>query len=203
MKNKKLRNGSHSRACSHAQEDFPAVHDLLSSRLYCRPRNFTESCLTARGLYHRWGIAPRPEDPDSIKRIIGPSFQLVKSGTRSAGKKKRMRTHAGAAREGAVPAWPEGVRWRRNAMRHKGQHVTQILTDETGVHVAGTCNVGKEHERGHPTRRARTLLVNGLHDAPNVFQGGDRGSGVLRPVDPFVRWPGRSGGRMCIEADSG
>jgi len=26
---------------------------LLSSRLYCRPRNFTESCLAARGLYHR------------------------------------------------------------------------------------------------------------------------------------------------------
>ena len=70
-----------------------------------------------------------------------------------------MRTHAGAAREGAVPAWPEGVRWRRNAMRRGGQHVTQILTDETGVHVAGTCNVDKEHERGHPTRRAHTLLA--------------------------------------------
>jgi len=26
---------------------------LLSSRLYCRLRNLTESCLTARGLYHR------------------------------------------------------------------------------------------------------------------------------------------------------
>jgi len=26
---------------------------LLSSRLYCRPRNLTESCLAARGLYHR------------------------------------------------------------------------------------------------------------------------------------------------------
>ena len=26
---------------------------LLSSRLYCRLRSFTESCLTARGLYHR------------------------------------------------------------------------------------------------------------------------------------------------------
>ena len=29
---------------------------------YCRLRNFTESCLAARGLYHRWGISPRPED---------------------------------------------------------------------------------------------------------------------------------------------
>jgi len=29
------------------------VHNLLSSRLYGRLRNFTESCLAARGLYHR------------------------------------------------------------------------------------------------------------------------------------------------------
>lgn len=43
---------------------------LLSSRLYCRLRNLTESCgfpelrpsENARGLYRRWGIAPRPED---------------------------------------------------------------------------------------------------------------------------------------------
>ena len=45
-------------------------HDLLPSRLYCRPRSFTGSCLSARGLYRRWGIAPRPEDPDSVVRII-------------------------------------------------------------------------------------------------------------------------------------
>ena len=58
----------------------PAVHDLLSSRLYGRLRNFTESCLTARGLYHRWGTAPRPEDPDSIKCIIGAYVPVVKPG---------------------------------------------------------------------------------------------------------------------------
>ena len=28
-------------------------YNLLSSRLYCRLRNLTESCLMARGLYHR------------------------------------------------------------------------------------------------------------------------------------------------------
>jgi len=28
-------------------------NNLLSSRLYCRLRNHTESCLAARGLYHR------------------------------------------------------------------------------------------------------------------------------------------------------
>ena len=57
----------------------PAAHDLLSSRLYCRPRNFTESCLAARGLYHRWGISPRPEDPDSIflhYNLIRPTCQV-------------------------------------------------------------------------------------------------------------------------------
>ncbi len=53
--------------------------------------------------------------------------------------------------------------------------------------------------RAGPTR---FWSMASIHDAPNVFQGGDRGSGVLRPVDPFVGWPGRSGGRMCIEADS-
>ena len=46
--------------------------NLLSSRLYCRLRSFTESCLAARGLYHRWGIAPRPEDSDSIAVSIIP-----------------------------------------------------------------------------------------------------------------------------------
>ena len=33
----------------------------LSSRLYCRLWNLTKSCITARGLYRRWGITPRPE----------------------------------------------------------------------------------------------------------------------------------------------
>lgn len=43
----------------------------LPSRLYCRYRNCTDSAarnrkrrniLTGRGLYRRWGIAPRPEE---------------------------------------------------------------------------------------------------------------------------------------------
>jgi len=30
---------------------------------YRRPRNYTGSALIwARGLYHRWGLSPRPED---------------------------------------------------------------------------------------------------------------------------------------------
>ena len=35
---------------------------LLSSGLYRRYRNLTGSCQKARGLYRRWGIAPRPEE---------------------------------------------------------------------------------------------------------------------------------------------
>ena len=38
-----------------------SVH-LLPSRLYCRYRNYTGSCLSARGLYRRSGNAPCPED---------------------------------------------------------------------------------------------------------------------------------------------
>jgi hypothetical protein len=34
-----------------------------SSGLYCRLRNFTKSHHAPRGLYHRSGIARRPEDP--------------------------------------------------------------------------------------------------------------------------------------------
>ncbi len=36
--------------------------NLLSSRLYCRLRSFTESTLRFVGCNHRWGISPRPED---------------------------------------------------------------------------------------------------------------------------------------------
>ena len=36
---------------------------LLPSRLYCRFWNLTKSAAFAgRGLYRRWGIAPRPEE---------------------------------------------------------------------------------------------------------------------------------------------
>ena len=117
MKNKKLRNGSHSRACSHAQEKFPAVHDLLSSRLYCRPRNFTESCLAARGLYHRWGIAPRPEDPDSIKRIIGPSFRLVKSGNGLSEKRRECGRTREPPAKGRFPRGQRGPGNQRSSKR--------------------------------------------------------------------------------------
>ena len=35
-----------------------------------RLRNFTESCQKACGLYHRWGISPRPEDINIIQLNI-------------------------------------------------------------------------------------------------------------------------------------
>lgn len=63
---------------------------LLSSRLYCRLRNFptdsqksaaiTESYLSARGLYHRLGLSPDPEELHLIYFylfIILPALQSV------------------------------------------------------------------------------------------------------------------------------
>lgn len=47
---------------------------LLPSRLYCRFRSHTGSCLTARGLYRRSGITPCPEDI----RIIAVYFTFDK-----------------------------------------------------------------------------------------------------------------------------
>jgi len=38
------------------------INRLLSSGLYRRLRNLTGSAQSARGLYRRWGISPRPED---------------------------------------------------------------------------------------------------------------------------------------------
>ena len=52
---KKLRNKHIPEQSSNTQEQtlLPCAFCLLSSRLYCRLRNRTESCLAARGLYHR------------------------------------------------------------------------------------------------------------------------------------------------------
>jgi hypothetical protein len=44
-----------------ARKTYGLLH-LLPSRLYCRSRNHTGSCLSARGLYRRSGITPCPED---------------------------------------------------------------------------------------------------------------------------------------------
>jgi hypothetical protein len=43
---------------------LPVTQFLLSSRLYCRFRNYTRSATVTvgRGLYRRWGITPRPEE---------------------------------------------------------------------------------------------------------------------------------------------
>ena len=70
-------------------------HDLLSSRLYGRLRSFTESCLAARGLYHRWGISPRPEDPDSINESIAHLEGVV----------KRWKKNLGGVLAGTVGLW--------------------------------------------------------------------------------------------------
>jgi len=51
---------------------FAAWKDFLSSRLYCRLRNRTESYLAARGLYHRWRISLRPENPVRLPSVYAP-----------------------------------------------------------------------------------------------------------------------------------
>lgn len=65
-------------------------NNLLSSRLYCRLRNHTESCLAARGLYHRWGITPRPEDPDSIAVSIYDRQPLVNPAVQKSEEKRSL-----------------------------------------------------------------------------------------------------------------
>ena len=61
---KKLWNGSPSQSSDttfiHTKNQL--YYHLLPSRLYCRPRNLTGSCLSARGLYRREGISLCPED---------------------------------------------------------------------------------------------------------------------------------------------
>ena len=51
--NKKLQNARASQSNVYKRRASALHSYLLSSRLYCRLRSFTESCLTARGLYHR------------------------------------------------------------------------------------------------------------------------------------------------------
>ena len=57
LKRERLR----ARKCTGARH-AAAWCNLLSSRLYCRLRSFTESTLRFVGCNHRWGISPRPED---------------------------------------------------------------------------------------------------------------------------------------------
>ena len=51
--NKKLQNARASQSSVYKHRASALHSYLLSSRLYCRLRSFTESCLSARGLYHR------------------------------------------------------------------------------------------------------------------------------------------------------
>ena len=54
--------------------DYRAFFYLLSSGLYRRLRNLTVSCLSACGLYRRWGVAP-PASKIAIFCLI--SLELV------------------------------------------------------------------------------------------------------------------------------
>ena len=50
---------------------------LFPSRLYCRLWNHTRSCQKARGLYRRWGIAPRPKEMSFTSAIVTPKMASV------------------------------------------------------------------------------------------------------------------------------
>jgi hypothetical protein len=71
---------------------------LLSSGLYRRYRNLTGSCQKARGLYRRWGIAPRPEE-----RYLTEKYTTTRKGTcqsrKYRGDRRGQEERAGEGRE--------------------------------------------------------------------------------------------------------
>ena len=71
---------------------------LLSSGLYRRYRNLTGSCQKARGLYRRWGIAPRPEE-----RYLTEKYTTIREKTcqsrKYRGGRRGQEERAGEGRE--------------------------------------------------------------------------------------------------------
>lgn len=54
------------------QKKFILFHPDYNRRYW----SFTNSTIMARGLYHRWGITPRPEDNYSVNFIIALCYSL-------------------------------------------------------------------------------------------------------------------------------
>ena len=57
----------------------PRLTNLLFIQTILSASEFHRVCLSARGLYHRWGIAPRPEDFYSIYSIVYTLALLLSS----------------------------------------------------------------------------------------------------------------------------
>lgn len=57
------------------QKKFILFHPDYNRRYW----NFTNSTIMARGLYHRWGITPRPEDNYSVYLYYSTMLQFVKT----------------------------------------------------------------------------------------------------------------------------
>lgn len=57
------------------QKKFILFHPDYNRRYW----SFTNSTIMARGLYHRWGITPRPEDNYSVKLYYSTMLQFVKT----------------------------------------------------------------------------------------------------------------------------
>ena len=57
------------------QKKFILFHPDYNRRYW----SFTNSTIMARGLYHRWGITPRPEDNYSVQLYYSTMLQFVKT----------------------------------------------------------------------------------------------------------------------------
>ena len=57
------------------QKKFILFHPDYNRRYW----NLTNSTIMARGLYHRWGITPRPEDNYSVHLYYSTMLQFVKT----------------------------------------------------------------------------------------------------------------------------
>ena len=57
------------------QKKFILFHPDYNRRYW----SFTNSTIMARGLYHRWGITPRPDDNSSVQLYYSTMLQFVKT----------------------------------------------------------------------------------------------------------------------------
>jgi len=92
------------------------------SRLYCRLRNLTESHLAARGLYHRSGISPCPEDYYSITFTISRVSMIVNHLTRRI----RQAVWVGLYKFGIAPSSIPKTAANKSTVQNPRSHFTSL-----------------------------------------------------------------------------
>ena len=110
------------------------------SRLYCRLRNLTESHLAARGLYHRSGISPCPEDYYSITFTISRVSMIVNHLTRRI----RQAVWVGLYKFGIAPSSIPKTAANKSTVQNPRSHFTSLTTNV--VNLAGS---GKKADKKH------------------------------------------------------